>query len=135
MSQHSRLEIAIEALLQAQKFYEASNYICAVILAGASQQVIHDLCIANGKESVIKTIGQLSGHGAKKVHNLIVDSYNKSKHADRDPNDSVFVSSDEARVLMTVAATDLLKFPHVLSKEVLEFFDFIRSIRSCTASF
>lgn len=130
MSEYSRIEIAIESLIQAQKLYGESNFICSVILAGAAQQVIRDLCKSKKIEPVIKTIGKISGRKPKDIHDLIVESYNKSKHADINPNENVFVSADEARVLMTVAATDLMRIDRIQSKRVMDFIEFIRSIKS-----
>ena len=129
MSNYKQIEIAIESLLQAQKFYEASNFICSVILGGAGQRILHDLCSTEGIEPVVETIGNFNGHGKNRVHGLITNCYNKLKHADRDANDDVFVSSDEARVLLTVAATDLLRLNTTKSVEILNFIKFIERLK------
>jgi hypothetical protein len=52
------------------------------------------------------------------------------KHADKDPEDLVEVSEAEPRSLMTVAATDLMKLKEIKSKEISDFVDFVKSIKS-----
>lgn len=129
MAEHSRIGVAIEALLQAGEFYKAENYICAVILAGASQQVLRDLCVANGVEPTVKTVARLSDKSTNMVHNMIVAAYNKTKHADVDPKDPVFISKDEARMLITIATTDLMRLQPIENQKIMDFLNFVRNIR------
>lgn len=123
------MDIAIESLLQARLHFESQNYICAVILSGAAQRVLRDLCLNKKLMSTVEIIELDSGHSWKKVDKILTDCFNKTKHARMDSSESVSISSQEARVLMTVAASDLVKLYVNPSKDVADFYDFIRSIK------
>ena len=127
MSTYSKIEIAITSLLRAKDFFVTGDYVAATILAGAGQQIVRDVCKSRGIDPTIKTIINESGHSAKMVHNLVVETYNKMKHADSDPEGMVEVCEEEPRMLMTLAATDLMRMKEIKSKEVSEFIDFIRN--------
>lgn len=126
---YSKIEIAVEALIQAQKFHEASNFICAQILLGASQTIIKDLCKANGIQSSISDIVEFSGYEYSEVHNIVVGTYNKTKHADRDPFDTVFVSAENIKMHMEVAVSDLLRLDPNLINIIPDVFGYVYLLR------
>jgi hypothetical protein len=99
-------------------------------LAGAGQRILKDICINRDIEPTLVTISTKSGFPVKDIHDLLVYSYNKMKHADKDPEDFIEVSQAEPRSLMTVAATDLMKLKEIKSKEISDFVDFVMSIKS-----
>jgi hypothetical protein len=68
----------------------------------------------------------------KRRHDLVTDAYNKMKHADVDPEGAVEVSEDEPRALMTLAATDLMRLKEISTKEISDFIEFVRTIKSLT---
>jgi hypothetical protein len=128
MQKFTKIEVAVSALLRAKELFLLGDYVSATILAGAGQQVIRDVCNSRETETTLKTISEVSGHSAKKIHDLVVDSYNKMKHADNDPEGVVDVSEDEPRVLMTLAATDLMRLKEIKSREISDFIEFVRAI-------
>lgn len=130
MKSHSKIEVAVTALLRAKELFLVGDYVSATILAGAGQQIVRDVCQSRKVETTIKTISDVSGHSTKKIHSLVVDAYNKLKHADIDPEDLVEVSQDEPRVLMTLAATDLMRLKEIRSQEISDFIEFVRAIKS-----
>ena len=129
MKSHSKIEVAVTALLRAKELFLLGDYVSATILAGAGQQIVRDVCKRRKIESTIKTISDVSGHSAKLIHNLVADTYNKMKHADNDPEGVVQVSEEEPRMLMTLAATDLMRLKEIKSKEISDFVDFVRDIK------
>jgi len=62
------------------------------------------------------------------IRNLVVNSYNKMKHADKDPNDDIEVTADAPKALMVIAAADLMRLNEPPNKEMIEFIKFVRSI-------
>ena len=133
MKVHTKAEIAISSLLQAKRMFLAGDYISATILAGAGQQILRDLCKSRAVMPTIARLSGSSGYSVKSIHNLVTDSYNKMKHAEKDPEEMVEVSEDEARVLMTLAATDLMLLKEIKSKEISDFVDFVRNIKAAVA--
>lgn len=130
MPNYSKIEIAITALIRAKELFILRDFVSATMLAGAGQQIVRDICKSKGIDPTIKTITDASGHPSKMVHNLVVDVYNKMKHADSDPEGMVEVCEEEPRMLMTLAATDLVRMKEIKSKEVSDFIDFIRNIKT-----
>lgn len=130
MKSHSKIEIAVTALLKAKELFLLGDYVSATILAGAGQQIVRDVCMSRGIEPTIKTISDVSGHPAKMIHDLVADAYNKMKHADNDPEGIVDVSEDEPRVLMTLAATDLMRMKEIKSQEISDYVEFVRTIKA-----
>lgn len=130
MQTFTKIEVAVSALLRAKELYLLDDYVSATILAGAGQQVVRDVCKSRETETTLKTISEVSGHSAKKIHDLVVDAYNKMKHADNDPEGVVDVSEDEPRVLMTLAATDLMRLKEIKSREISDFIEFVRTIKA-----
>jgi hypothetical protein len=130
MKSHSKIEVAVAALNRAKELFISGDYVSATILAGAGQQIIRDICKNRRIEPTIKTISNVSGHPAKLVHNLVADAYNKMKHADIDPDGIVEVSEDEPRMLMTLAATDLMRLKEVTSKEIADFIEFVQTLKA-----
>lgn len=130
MKSHSKIEVAVTALLRAKELFLLDDYVSATILAGAGQQILRDVCKSRGVEPTIKTISDVSGHPAKLVHNLVADAYNKMKHADNDPEGLVEVSKEEPRMLMTLGATDLMRLKEIKSKEISDFVDFVQAIKA-----
>ncbi len=130
MKSHSKIEISVTALLRAKELFLLRDYVSATILAGAGQQIVRDVCKSRGVEPTIGTISSVSGHSAKLVHNLVADAYNKMKHADIDPEGFVEISEDEPRMLMTLAATDLMRLKEITSKEIADFIEFVQTLRS-----
>ena len=130
MKSYSKIEVAVAALLRAKELFLSADYVSATILAGAGQQIIRDVCKSREVEPAIKTISNVSGHPAKLVHNLVADAYNKMKHADIDPEGIVEVSEDEPRMLMTLAATDLMRLKEITSKEIADFIEFVQTLKA-----
>ena len=130
MKSHSKIEVAVAALLRAKELFISGDYVSATILAGAGQQIIRDICKSRRIEPTIKTISNVSGHPAKLVHNLVADAYNKMKHADIDPGGVVEVSEEEPRMLMTLAATDLMRLKEIKSKDISDFIEFVRTVKA-----
>ena len=128
MKSHSKIEVAVTALLRAKELFLLDDYVSATILAGAGQQIVRDVCKSREIEPTIKTISDVSGHPTKMIHDLVVDAYNKMKHANNDPEGVIEVSKDEPRVLMTLAATDLMKLKEIKSQEISDFIEFVRTI-------
>ncbi len=133
MQSYKRIEIAIRALVRAKSAYLENDYVSSTILAGAAQQIVRDICKSKNIEPTIKTISDASGHSGKLVHDLVTDAYNKMKHADVDPQGSVEVSEDEPRALMTLAATDLMRLKEISTKEISDFIEFVKTIKSPSA--
>lgn len=129
MQTFTKIEVAVRALLQAKERYLQADYVSATILAGAGQKIVRDICKSRGIEPTIKTLSNQSGFTVQEIHNLVVDSYNKMKHADTDPDGFVNVSEEEPRALMTLAATDLMRLKEIKSKEIADFTDFVRVIK------
>jgi len=129
MKQHSKIEVAVTALISAKELFLLADYISSTILAGAGQQILRDVCKSRGIEPTIKTISEVSGHPAKLVHNLVAGTYNNMKHADNDPEGIVEVSEEEPRMLMTLAATDLMRLNEIQSKDISDFIEFVRTVR------
>ena len=130
MKSNSKIEVAVTALVRAKELFLLGDCVSATILAGAGQQILRDICKSRDIEPTIKTISDVSGHPAKLVHNLVADTYNKMKHADNDPEGIVEVSEDEPRMLMTLAATDLMRLKEIKSKEISDFVDFVQAIKA-----
>jgi hypothetical protein len=127
MQTHSKSEVAIAALLRAKECFQADDWISSTILAGAAQQVLRDLCEARGLPTTIGKVSASLGHQEIDVHNLIVCSYNGMKHADRDPDKDVSVSSAEPQALIVMAAADLARLNPPHSPEVDQIFKFART--------
>lgn len=132
MQSFTKIQVATKALFQAKDAFLKGDYISSTILAGAAQQIVRDICKSRGVEPTIKTISNVSGHSGKLVHDLVTDAYNKMKHADVDPEGAVEVSEDEPRALMTLAVTDLMRLKEVSTKEISDFIEFVRTIKSPT---
>jgi hypothetical protein len=130
MKVHSKIEVAVTALLQAKELFILGDYVSATILAGAGQQIVRDVCKSRGIEPTIKIISHVSGHPGKLIHNLVADVYNKMKHANIDPEGVVDVSEEEPRMLMTLAASDLMRIKEIKSKEISDFIEFVRNIKA-----
>lgn len=129
MKSHSKIEVAVTALLRAKELFLLGDFVSATILAGAGQQILRDICENRGIEPTITTISDVSGHPVKLVRNLVAETYNKMKHADNDPEVIIEVSEEEPRMLMTLAATDLMRLKEIKSKEISDFVDFIQAIK------
>ena len=130
MKSHSKIEVAVTALLRAKELFLLGDYVSSTILAGAGQQILRDVCKSRGIEPTIKTISNESGHPAKLIHNLVADAHNKMKHADIDPEGIVEVSKEEPRMLMTLAATDLMRLKEITSKEIADFIEFVQTLKA-----
>lgn len=126
---YSKIEIAIHSLITAKDFHQKGDYIISTILSGPAQQVLRDLCKSRNIEPVIKTISNKSGHSEKDIHEMLVETYNGMKHADKDPEASVEVLEAISRSLMTVAATDLMRLNEIKSKDISDFVDYVKSIK------
>jgi hypothetical protein len=126
----TKLEIAVSSLTTARKLFADGDYISSNILAGAGQQILRDLCLSRGIETTIATLSSSTGHPVNDIHNLVVNSYNKMKHADKDPNDDIEVSEDAPRALIVLAATDLMRLNAPPSKDIVEFIEFAKSIKT-----
>lgn len=68
MKSHSKIEVAVTALLRAKELFLLGDYVSSTILAGAGQQILRDVCKSRGIEPTIKTISNESGHPAKLIH-------------------------------------------------------------------
>ena len=130
MKSHSKIEVALKALVRAREMFLLGDFVSATILAGAGQQIVRDVCKSRKIEPTIKTISDVSGHPAKMVHDLVSEAYNKMKHADIDPDGIVEVSDDEPRVLITLAVTDLMRLKQIKTEEISALIDFVRSIKA-----
>ena len=129
MKPHSKIEVALAALLRAKELFLLGDHISATILAGAGQQIVRDVCKSRGIVPTIKTLSEISGHPAKLLHDLVADAYNKMKHADIDPEGIVEVSEQEPRMLMTLAAADLMRLKEIKSQQIADFIEFVRVIK------
>jgi len=129
MKTYTKIQVAVRALIQAKELYLQSDYVSATILAGAGQTIVRDVCKSRGIEPTIKTVSNQSGFTVKEIHNLVVDSYNKMKHADTDPDGFVNVSEEEPRALMTLAATDLMRLKEIKSQEISDLIEFVRMVK------
>ncbi|WP_143474086.1 hypothetical protein [Limnohabitans sp. B9-3] len=132
MQTFTKIQVATISLIQAKEAFIRNDFVSATILSGAAQQIVRDICKSRGIEPTLKTISNVSGHSGQLVHDLVTDAYNKMKHADKDPEGVVEVSQDEPRALMTLAATDLMRLKEITSKEISEFVEFVRTIKSPT---
>lgn len=130
MNVYSKIEVAVTALLRAKELFILGDYVSATILAGAGQQIVRDICKSREIEPTIKTISDVSGHPSGMVHNLVAYAYNKMKHADNDPEGVVEVSEEEPRMLMTLAATDLMRLKEIKSQKISDFVEFIRTVKA-----
>lgn len=128
MSNYSRLDVAIESLMQARMHFESGNFICAVILSGAAQRVLRDLCRNQSIVTTVEIIEAETGHHWRAVDALLTACFNKTKHARKDSCESVSIGSEDAKALMAVAASDLAKLFKGSSKEVSDFYEFITKI-------
>ena len=122
---YSKIEVAIELMLCAKNLYQQENHVCATILAGAAQQIVRDLCKANQIEPTIKTLAEHQCRDGTELHDFISFTYNKLKHANREQND-VVVGEDEARVLIELAATDLIRLKVNPNQSIVEILNFVK---------
>ena len=129
METYTKIQVAVRALIHAKELYLQADYVSATILAGAGQRILRDICERRGIESTLEKVSNQSGFKVKEIHNLVVDSYNKMKHAKTDPDGLVNVSEEEPRALMTIAASDLMLLQEIKSKEIADFTDFVRTIK------
>ena len=130
MKTYTKIEIALNALYGAKELFINKDYISANILAGAGQQIVRDLCISRGIGPTLETISEVVNHPTNVVRNLLVDAYNKMKHAERDPDELVNISHQEPIALMTVAATDLVRLNVVRTQKTVEFFEFVQALKA-----
>lgn len=130
MKKYTKIEVAIKLLLQSKELFLSGDYVSSTVLAGAGQQIVRDISKSRGIEPTIQTISNVSGHSTRKIHDLVVGAYNKMKHADNDPEGVVEVSEDESRVLMTLAATDLMRLKQINSQQVSDFIEFVRTVKT-----
>jgi hypothetical protein len=127
MATHSKSSVAICSLIRAKACYLEGDWISSTILAGAAQRILKDLCVAAGIESTIDTVSASLGRKPYEVHNLITTSYNGMKHADRDPEGTIDVSSKEPQALIVMAAADLVRLKIPYSSTVGEILNFAKS--------
>jgi len=130
MEKFTKIEVAINLLTRSKELFQLRDYASATVLAGAGQQIIRDVAKHRGVEPTIHTISSTSGQSVKKIHDLVVGSYNSLKHADMNPEEIVEVSEDDARVLLTLAATDLMRMKEIKSQEISDIIEFVRKIKS-----
>lgn len=129
MTTFSKVEIAVTLLIRAKELFKLGEYVSSTVLAGAGQQLLRDLCVARGVDPTIQTISEVSGHSKRKIHDLVVETYNKIKHADIDPDDCVEIAEDVPRVLMTLAAVDLMRLKEIKSYQIADFIEFIQQLK------
>jgi hypothetical protein len=130
MNSFSKTEVAIAALVKAKECYQAQDWVASIILAGAAQQILRDLCRSRGLASTLEQVGITKGSNFKDVHVLISSAYNSMKHADLDPDASVVASLEESQVLLVLAAADLVKLSVDFSTEVKDILSFVRTFQA-----
>jgi len=122
-------EVAIAALLRAKECFLSSDWISSTILAGAAQQVLRDLCISRGIDTTIGKVSSSLGYNVRDIHNLVASAYNDMKHAERDPEALVLISSEEPKSLIVLAVADLARLNFPCSDEVGEILNFAKSFK------
>ncbi len=127
MSKH---DIAIVALLSAINCYKLKNYVSAIILVGAARQILNDLCIAKKLPTTLEKISETTQNTTKQVHRFIAETYNSLKHADRNPSQKIYVSEDEAKMLIIIASADLARLDLPTSKEIKTILVFSNSFQT-----
>jgi len=130
MQTYSKSDVAMTALLRAKECFQAGDWISSTILAGAAHQVLRDLCEARDIPTTIGTLSASLGHQVSDVHNIIASSYNGMKHAKKDPDKDVSVSSAEPQALFVMAAADLARLNPSYSPEVGEVLKFAKSLNA-----
>lgn len=108
MAIFTKENVAIDLLLHAVRMRQEGSLMAAILLSGASQQILRDICVSKNIVPAIETLANNSDPGVKKLHDFIVDTYNKLKHADKE-QDNVDVNDTDAKVLIGLAATDLMR--------------------------
>ena len=108
MSLQSRLSIGVDILDKAVKMFDDNDIVVSTVLAGAAQQLFRDICLSKELKPAIQKLSENEGKTAKSLHDLITETYNKLKHADWEQGD-VEVTVNDVKVLLVLAATDLLK--------------------------
>ena len=88
--------------------YSKGNFTSAIVLAGAAQQLLRDICKDAKIEPTIKILADNEGRDGQGLHDLIVETYNRLKHADKEQGDVEVVEGD-AKVLMVLGASDLMR--------------------------
>ena len=119
-------EAAITALLTAIDCYKAGNYVSSIILSGAARQILNDLCISKQLTSTVKLIGESVNKTTMQVHDFIAKTYNSLKHADRNPGQTIIASSEEAQMLIILAAADLARMNPTFNADIKEIFNFAK---------
>lgn len=122
-------EVAIVALLSAIKCYELGNHVSAIILAGAARQILNDLCIAKKLQTTLDKICEATQNPTGQVHIFIAKTYNSLRHADRDPDQIINVSKDEAEMLITLASADLVRLNLPVTDEIKSILIFVKSFK------
>lgn len=125
MRKYSKIEVAVELLIDAKKLLENGRYVSATVLAGAAQQIVRDICRKKQIDPAIKTLAKNEILDRTELHDFISCTYNKLKHANKEQFD-VVVSEDETRVLMGLAATDLMRLNVNPNKSIVDILNFVK---------
>jgi hypothetical protein len=129
MTSYSKCQVAVELLTQAVRLHSEKNLVAAIVLSGAAQQILRDVCKTKAISSTLNDLAQSHGKDVKELHRLIVAVYNKFKHADVEQGD-VAVVDEEARVLITLAAADLMRLNLPLTDDTKKIVDYANSMRA-----
>ncbi len=117
MSLQSRLSIAIDILDKAVKTFDDNDIVASTVLAGAAQQLLRDVCLSKGIVPTLNELSENDGRTAQKLHDLIAETYNRFKHADREQADIEVLATD-AQILLGLAVIDLLKLDPVFDERI-----------------
>ncbi len=127
MATYTKSQIAINLLLSAKKCFEQNDLVSAIVLAGAAREILRALCKNRSIEPTIKSLSKRQDLDEKNLHDLIVKTYNKLKHADREKDD-VEVCAEEVKVLVLLAATDLMRLDLPLNENITSVLDFSQTL-------
>ena len=127
MKTYTKTEIAINLLLSSGENYRTQNYISAIVLAGAAQQILRDLCKTKEIKSSIKSLACNQNKTGRELHKLITATYNRLKHADLGQR-NVEICAEEFKVLHELAATDLLRLNSPPCEELKKIINFNKSL-------
>lgn len=123
----SKIDIAVAALVSAIKSYEVGDWVASTILGGAARQVLNDICITRGLDTTTELLASSLGYKKSEIHTIITESYNGMKHAERDSDALVEVSSAQPKALIIMAASDLARLNEPYTLTIQKILNFARS--------
>jgi hypothetical protein len=130
---YTRTQVAIILLNDAKDLYTKGKFISSIVLAGAAQQLLRDLCRNVKIDPTIKILSNIQNIHGQGLHDLIAETYNKLKHADKEQGD-VEVDKDEAKILLVLAASDLMRLNYPQNDIIKNFLKFADTLSCCVSS-